>query len=81
MSTQELRPGEEPFIVYTLSDASGLTAEMVTKAGDVPPAVATALHGVLEGNVKKVLISIGLWLPYLLLSKRVNVTYRQRLPA
>ena len=32
MSTQELRPGEEPFIVYTLSDASGQTAEMVTKA-------------------------------------------------
>jgi len=58
-----------------------VTAEMVTRAGDVPPAVATALHGVLEGNVKKVLISIGLWLPYLLLSKRVNVTYRQRIPA
>jgi hypothetical protein len=43
--------------------------------------VATALHGVLEGNVKKVLISVALWLPYLLLSKRVNVTYRHRIPA
>jgi hypothetical protein len=30
--------------------------------------------------VKKVLISMGLWLPYLLLSKRVNLTYRQRVP-
>jgi hypothetical protein len=58
-----------------------VTAEMVRRAGDVPPAVASALHGVLEGNVKKVLISIGLWLPYLLLSRRVNVTYRQRIPA
>jgi hypothetical protein len=58
-----------------------VTAEMVTQAGDVPPVVATALHGVLDGNVKKVLISIGLWLPYLLLSKRVNVTYRNRIPA
>ena len=28
-----------------------------------------------------VLISVGIWLPYLLLSKRVNVTYRHRLPA
>ena len=58
-----------------------VTAEMVTRTGDLPPAVATALHGVLEGNVKKVLISIALWLPYLLLSKRVNVTYRHRIPA
>ena len=31
MSTQELN-GENPFIVYTLSDASGQTAEMVAKA-------------------------------------------------
>jgi hypothetical protein len=58
-----------------------VTAEMVTRAGDVPPQVATALHGLLEGNVKKVLISVALWLPYLLLSKRVNVTYRSRVPA
>jgi hypothetical protein len=57
------------------------TAEMVTRTGDLPPAVANALHGLLEGNVKKVLISFGLWLPYLLLSKRVNVTYRHRVPA
>jgi hypothetical protein len=58
-----------------------ITAEMVVRAGDVPAPVAAALHDVLDGNVKKVLISIGLWLPYLLLSKRVNVTYRQRIPA
>ena len=57
-----------------------LTAEMVTRAGGVPPAVATALHGLLDGNVKKTLISVALWLPYLLLSKRVNVTYRSRVP-
>ncbi|HKX91807.1 MAG TPA: DUF2569 domain-containing protein [Sphingomicrobium sp.] len=57
------------------------TAELVTRAGDLPPAVAGALHGLLEGNVKKVLISVALWLPYLLLSRRVNVTYRHRIPA
>ena len=58
-----------------------VTAELVTRSGDLPPAVATALHSLLDGNVKKVLISVGLWLPYLLLSKRVNVTYRHRVPA
>jgi hypothetical protein len=56
------------------------TAKMVTEAGGLPPAVATALHHLLEGNVKKVLISMALWLPYLLLSTRVNVTYRHRVP-
>jgi hypothetical protein len=58
-----------------------LTAKMVTAAGGLPPAVASALHTLLEGNVKKVLISMALWLPYLLLSTRVNVTYRHRVPA
>jgi hypothetical protein len=58
-----------------------LTAQLVAGAGDLPPAVASALHNLLEGNVKKVLISVALWLPYLLLSTRVNVTYRSRVPA
>ena len=57
------------------------TAELVTGAGNLPPDVAQALHGLLDGNVKKVLISVALWLPYLLLSKRVNITYRRRIPA
>jgi hypothetical protein len=58
-----------------------VTAELVFSAGSVPPAVASALRTLLTGNVKKVLISMALWLPYLLLSKRVNVTYRRRVPA
>ena len=58
-----------------------LTAELVAGAPGLPPAVAGALHSLLDGNVKKVLISIALWLPYLLLSQRVNVTYRNRVPA
>ena len=56
-------------------------AKIVASSVGLPPAVAEALHGLLEGNSKKVLISIGLWLPYLLLSRRVNVTYRHRIPA
>jgi hypothetical protein len=56
------------------------TAQMVS-ATHLPANVAGALQALLTGNVKKVLISMALWLPYLLLSKRVNVTYRHRIPA
>jgi hypothetical protein len=56
------------------------TANLVT-AATPPAAVSSALHVILDGNVKKVLISMALWLPYLLLSTRVNVTYRHRAPA
>jgi hypothetical protein len=57
------------------------TAKLVASAGYVPPNVAEALHHLLYGNVEKVLISVAIWLPYLLLSRRVNVTYRSRIPA
>ena len=57
-----------------------VTAQLVAGAPGLPASVAGALHGLLDGNVKKVLISAGLWLPYLLLSTRVNVTYRHRIP-
>jgi hypothetical protein len=57
-----------------------LTAQMVAGAPGLPAAVGGALQSVLDGNVKKVLISVGLWLPYLLLSTRVNVTFRHRAP-
>lgn len=56
------------------------TAQMAAST-NLPLGVAAALHAVLIGNVKKVLISMALWLPYLLLSTRVNVTYRHRVPA
>lgn len=58
-----------------------LTADLVASTPGLPGNVAAALHSLLDGNVKKVLISVALWLPYLLLSERVNVTYRQRIPA
>lgn len=58
-----------------------VTAKLVTATPGLPQPVAAALHSLLEGNVQKVLISVALWLPYLLLSDRVNVTYRHRLPA
>ena len=57
------------------------TAKFVIGSGAIPTAVAPALQAVLDGNVKKTLVSMGIWLPYLLLSTRVNVTYRHRIPA
>jgi hypothetical protein len=56
-------------------------AAVVSSSATFPGDVAAALQTLLTGNVKKVLISICLWMPYLLLSTRVNVTYRQRVPA
>lgn len=56
-------------------------AKMVASTGDLPVPVASALHILLDGNVKKVLVSMALWLPYLILSRRVNVTFRHRIEA
>ena len=56
-------------------------ASAVAGTEGLPPTVASALHTLLDGNVKKVLISVVLWLPYLLMSKRVNVTFRHRVEA
>ncbi len=56
-------------------------ASVVAGTEGLPDEVGRALHTLLDGNVKKVLISVGLWLPYLLMSKRVNITYRHRVEA
>ena len=57
------------------------TGQLVAGMSDLPANVADALQPVLTGNIKKAMISIVLWAPYLLLSTRVNVTYRHRVPA
>ncbi len=43
-----------------------------------PESVGSALILLLNSNVQKVLISIIIWLPILILSQRINVTYRSR---
>lgn len=58
-----------------------IIANLVAGAEGLPASVAAPLQMLLDGNVKKVLISVALWLPYLLLSARVNVTYRHRVAA
>ena len=55
-------------------------ASIVASAPGLPHDVAGALQPLLDGNIKKVLISVALWLPYLALSTRVNVTFRSRVP-
>lgn len=55
-----------------------VTAKIAAAAPGIPSSIASALSDLLGGNLQKVLISAAIWLPYLLLSKRVNVTYRKR---
>jgi hypothetical protein len=56
-------------------------ARSVGAAVGLPTTVGPALIKILQGNVQKVLISAVVWLPYLILSDRVNVTFRQRVRA
>jgi len=56
-------------------------ARSVAGTPNLPDQVAVALQQLLDGNITKVLISAAIWLPYLLLSERVNVTYRARVAA
>lgn len=56
-------------------------AQLVGSVAGLPHSVGSAMGALLSGNVQKVLISVTIWLPYLLLSDRVNLTYRMRLTA
>jgi hypothetical protein len=53
-------------------------AQWVGSVDGLPDRVGHAIAGLLEGNIKKVMISMVIWLPYLILSERVNLTYRSR---
>jgi len=55
-----------------------LVAAKLAATPGLPPQVVEPLVTLLNGNVHKVLISMLVWLPYLLLSERINITYRQR---
>lgn len=56
-------------------------AQIVASAPDLPTKVGIAIRELLHGNIEKVLISAALWLPYLALSERANVTFRRRVRA
>jgi hypothetical protein len=53
-------------------------AHLVAEAVGLPYLVGAEMGTLLVGNVQKVIISMAIWLPYLILSERVNLTYRQR---
>jgi hypothetical protein len=67
-------------LVWMLDVSAQLVVAKTAAASSLPPEVAGALHSLLMLNIKKALISMALWLPYLILSKRVNVTFRHRIP-
>ena len=56
-------------------------AHRLAAAPALPAEVVEPLVTLLRGNITKVLISAFVWLPYVLLSERVNVTYRLRTAA
>jgi hypothetical protein len=58
-----------------------MIANQISQIGSLPANVVEPLVSLLEGNLQKVAISIAVWMPFMLLSDRVNVTYRWRLAA
>ncbi len=54
-------------------------AQWVGHVEGLPTKVGYAIASLLDGNIKKVMISMVIWLPYLILSERVNLTYRSRI--
>lgn len=56
-------------------------ANYVVASPDLPSSVAAGLETLLHGNIEKVFVSVFVWLPYLILSDRVNLTFRQRVRA
>lgn len=69
-------------LVWGIDISSQLAiAQLVGGTSNLPDEVGSAMANLLAGNIKKVMISATLWLPYLILSERVNLTYRSRLAA
>jgi hypothetical protein len=69
-------------LVWGLDISSQLVmAHIVGSVSGLPYSVGQAMGGLLQGNLQKVMISMMLWLPYLILSERVNLTYRARVLA
>lgn len=64
---------------WAIDAALQLAIARYAAGSDLPVGVIQALESLIEGNLQKVMISAAVWLPYLILSDRVNLTYRQRL--
>ncbi len=67
-------------VVWGLDISSQLVmAHIVGATNGLPFGVGQAMGSLLQGNLQKVVISMAIWLPYLILSQRVNLTYRGRI--
>lgn len=56
-------------------------ADYLSGMAHLPDSVGAALFNLLQGNIQKILISVAIWLPYLIVSERVNITFRHRVRA
>lgn len=56
-------------------------ADYLSSMAHLPENVGSALYNLLQGNIQKILISVAIWLPYLIVSDRVNITFRNRVRA
>jgi hypothetical protein len=67
-------------VLVWMADAMMQTVIAVRVGADpsLPADVGNALATVLTNNLHRVGISAALWLPYLALSRRVNITFRHR---
>jgi hypothetical protein len=54
-------------------------ARFTVGVGGLPDEVSSALQPYLLVNIKKILISVVIWFPYLVVSRRINLTFRQRM--
>ena len=64
--------------VWALDLTFQLVVARSLAGSSLPLPVSEALGTLITGNINMVLISITIWLPYLILSERVNVTFRHR---
>ncbi|MXO52159.1 DUF2569 domain-containing protein [Erythrobacter gaetbuli] len=64
--------------VWILDLLSKLMLARIAGGLELPASIGEPLSRLLTTNVHTVLISVAIWLPYLILSERVNVTFRHR---
>jgi len=66
------------FVTWLLDVAMQLAIARVMGGSGLPAGLVDPLRSFLWGNCQKVLISALLWLPYLILSRQVNLLFRHR---
>ena len=65
-------------VTWLLDVAMQLTIARVMGGSGLPLGLVDPLRSFLWGNCQKVLISVALWLPYLIVSQQVNLLFRHR---